>query len=104
MKPSIVDDAEIIEGILAENQELKVEIKQLQNQSKNIKKPSIDWSSIFIQTSIIFSVGFGIGAFLTNNTAYNQGLRFGGTYYREKYCLIKYPKDSESYSYCTFGE
>ncbi|HLO87791.1 MAG TPA: hypothetical protein VK203_22675 [Nostocaceae cyanobacterium] len=100
----MIDDAEIIEGILAENQELKAEIKQLRNQIENIKHPPTDWLSILIQTSIIFSVGFGIGAVLTNDTAYQKGLRFGGTYYREKYCLIKYPKDSESYSYCILGE
>lgn len=100
----MIDDAEVIEGILAENQELKAEIKQLQHHIKATKKPPIDWGSIFIQTSIIFSFGFGIGAVLTNDTAYKKGLNFGGTYYREKYCLIKYPKDSESYSYCILGE
>jgi hypothetical protein len=48
MKPSIIDDPEILDGILAENQELKAEIKQLQNQIININKPPIHWSSIFI--------------------------------------------------------
>lgn len=100
----MIDDAQIIEGILAESQELKAENKQLKSQVETTKNPPTDWLSIFIQTTIIFSVGFGIGAFLTNDTAYRKGLNFGGTYYREKYCLVKYPNDSQSYSYCTLGE